>query len=513
MNEPLVIPDEWYSTELPEIEPQVFDRYGMRVDTSGVRWLLNDPTGAIVINWELFPCDGEIRHGCMLFIQHSIRSHATHSTIGAYRDILRALRSAPPSSPSLDALSLEWWRRLRETAREAGHEELLHRIRLWYLWMADLGFPGIDDEDAFEVERWRIPGGVKGEAVARRDKDCGPLTDLQFASLIYSVRREQTTTPELAAVMLCMDLGSNPRNLVLLEERDFVTQEDPKTKERIFFLSVPRIKKRLDERATKLRKISPQTGRVIGELIENNRSRFDGIPDPKRPILCRTKPRRFVYDDPAMSRFQFHWTVSEFTRAVLSYCEENDLRTPGAGDQRFRVFPRRLRYTLGTRLAVQGAPPKVIAEALDHTDLQHVMVYIETAGKFAERLSSAIGPLIKPTIERFLGRMVEGPADAVPANDLSKAIPAVLSGKIMGNIGTCGSSSMCVLAPPLTCYLCDYFQPWRIADHEGLLKNVKELRALMSTGLATPFSIELVDRVIAAIDSVVQLKNASISTN
>jgi len=509
MNEAIAIPSTWQSPELPAIDTFVFDRFGMRVNTNGLHWRLNDPTRLMTINWEAFPCGGEIRHGCMLCIQHSIASHSPRSTQSFFNDILWALRNTPPASDALESLNLDWWRKYREAARNVSREEMLHRVRWWYLWMADLGFPGIDDEDAFEVERWRIPGGVKGEAVTRRDKDCGPLTDLQFAALIYAVRREQPVTAQLAAVMLCMDLGSNPRNLVLLEERDINAFDDPKSGERVCLLAVPRIKKRYDERATKLRKISPQTGKVLEALVAGNKARFGGVADPKRPILCRDTPRRTEYDDPAMKRFEYHWTTAELTNAVRSFCEQNNLRTPGAGDQRFRVFPRRLRYTLGTRLAIQGAPPKVVAEALDHSDLQHVMVYIEAAGKFAERLSTAIGPLIRPTIERFMGRIVDGPADALPANDLSKAIPAVLSGKLMGNIGTCGSSSMCALAPPLTCYLCDYFQPWRIADHEGLLANVKDLRELMSKGLATPFSVEMVDRVIAAIESVIQLKKAS----
>ncbi|ACB75572.1 tyrosine-type recombinase/integrase [Opitutus terrae] len=509
MNEALPIPSDWVSPHLPEVAPYVFDRFGMKVNTTGQAWRLNEPTRPLVVTWSLLPASGEIRHACMLGIQHSICSHAPNTTITAFKAIVWALRAVAPITSDLAALDLDWWRKLRAAARQAHQEERLHHVRWWYLWMADLGFEGIDDEDSFEVERWRIPGGVKGEAVARRDEDCGPLTDLQFAALIYAVRREQPPTLQLAAVMLCIDLGSNPRNLVLLEERDLVTYDDPKGGERVYLLSVPRIKKRLDERATKCRKISAQTGRVLEAVVSQNRAKFGGIADPKRPILCRETPRHLKYDDPEMERFEYHWMTSDLTSAVRSFCEANDLRTPGPGDRRFRVYPRRLRYTLGTRLAVQGAPPKVIAEALDHSDLQHVMVYIEAAGKFAERLTTAIGPLIKPTIDRFLGRLVDGPADAVPANDLSKAIPAVLGAKLMGNIGTCGSSSLCPLAPPLTCYLCDYFQPWRIADHEGLLASVKEVRELMGKGIATPFSMEVIERVIAAIDSVVQLKLAS----
>jgi|GEM_PF-5195601 len=509
MTEALAIPPDWLSPELPEVQAFETDRFGMRVNTSGTRWRLNDPAMPRIISWDLFPIGGEIRHGCMLGIQDSIHSHSASTTSCVFTAISWALRNILPASSDLASLNLDWWRKYRSKSREIQREEHMHLVRAWYLWMADLGFPGIDEEDAFEVEGWKIPGGVRGEAVMRRDVDCGPLNDLQFAALIQAVRRDQPITAARAAVMLCVDLGSNPRNLVLLEERDLRVHTDNKTQLTVYLLAVPRIKKRLDQRATKLRKISPETGRVLQAVIDQNRARFGQEPDPRRPIFCRPKPTKIAYDDPAMKRFEYHWNTHTFSNAVTSFCEKAELRIPGPGDQRFRVFPRRLRYTFGTRLAIEGAPQKVIAEALDHSDLQHTMVYIEAAGKFAEKLSSALGPLLKPIYDRFLGRLVDGPADAVPANDPSKAIPAVLRGKLMGNIGTCGSGTMCALVPPLSCYLCDHFQPWRISDHEGLLKSVKELRVFMEKGMATPFSLEVVDQIIAAISSVVALKNAA----
>lgn len=289
-----------------------------------------------------------------------------------------------------------------------------------------------------------------------------------------------------------------------LEERDLHFYDDVKTGTQVYTLDVPRIKKRQIDRDTKQRRISQETGRVLYELIEQNRKQFGGAQDSNRPIFCRRSPRAIAFADAAMNRFAYHWTCPEFSNAVADFGDKNELRTPGAGDRRFRIFPRRLRYTFATRLAVEGAPPRVIAEALDHTDLQNVQVYIETAGKMAERLTSALGPSLRPITERFLGRMIAGPEEA---GEATKPIPARLSSKMMGHIGSCGGHT-CMEVPPLACYRCRYFSPWRMADHEGLLETVVEFRELIVRGMATPYSLDIVDQAISGIKSVIEAKAA-----
>ena len=52
MTEALAFPEDWQTSELPAIEPFVFDRFGMRVDTMGRAWRLNDPARLMVLNWD-----------------------------------------------------------------------------------------------------------------------------------------------------------------------------------------------------------------------------------------------------------------------------------------------------------------------------------------------------------------------------------------------------------------------------------------------------------------------------
>ncbi|MDQ6674514.1 MAG: tyrosine-type recombinase/integrase, partial [Chloroflexota bacterium] len=58
------------------------------------------------------------------------------------------------------------------------------------------------------------------------------------------------------------------------------------------------------------------------------------------------------------------------------------------------LTPRRLRYTLATEMAREGASRHKIADVLDHTDLQNVEVYIEAASYIVTQINGERNGLI-----------------------------------------------------------------------------------------------------------------------
>lgn len=503
--------DYYEEEDLPALPPFETDRYGNRVDTSVQEWRVIDPSFPATMNWGLLP-EGRVKHALKLWICFSIRSHSPRETNNQFREILFALRLFETIPVELEDLGVNWWKSVRQRLREQDSEYRLHRVRRWYLWMADLELPGIEPETALEIEQWTIPGNVKGEAVESKDKDTGPLNDRQFAALIQMLRREQPPTLGQAATMLCVDLGPNPKALCMLEERDFHSFSDPEMPEKkVYQLDVPRIKKRLDRRETKRRRIDPATGSVLERIIDANRSDLGG-PSPNRPIFCRRKAREVCFKTPGWARFAWHFTASEIHSLVRNYGIDHDLKSPGGGDSSFGIYPRRLRYTFACRLAAQGAPPKLIAELLDHSDLQHVMVYVETAGKLVGRLSAALDAQMRPIVDMFMGRIINADSDAVP-NDPKAQIPGKsFEGRQLGGIGVCGSGSLCKLMPPLTCYVCEHFQPKQTAPHSQMLEAAHQLRKVYAAkDNASNSGLELIDKVIAhiqgVIDATAQLEN------
>jgi len=243
---------------------------------------------------------------------------------------------------------------------------------------------------------------------------------------------------------------------------------------------------------------------VLERIIDSNRVNHDG-PDPKRPIFCRSVTREEYRDKPEWARFKWHFMAREIHSLVRKYGIDHDLRSPGGGDSPFSIYPRRLRYTFACRLAAQGAPPKLIAELLDHSDLQNVTVYVETAGKLVGRLSAALDAQMRPIVDMFMGRIIKSDSDAVP-NDPRAQIPGrSFEGRQLGGIGVCGSGSLCRLMPPLTCYVCEHFQPKQSAPHGQMLEAAHHLRRVYAAKEnANNAGLELVDKVIAHIQGVIE---------
>jgi integrase len=495
--------------ELPEF---VLDRYGNRVDTRGDIWHVNDPSIDLWHSTMDFTMlhDGTLRDALKHWIVYSIKAHSPRETLNQFEEIRWILQKNPNCPESLADLDLKWFQRTRQILRENHAEYRLHRVRAWYLWMSDHEFDEVDDDTAITIESWSIPGNIKGEAVRQHDTSRGPLTYREFAHLTTYLRdlvAKGKRSQEIAAIMLCTDLGPNPKQLSLLEARDLHVFTDSASGEKSYMLDVPRIKKRLSGRETKRRVISNESGILLAHLIAAapERVRLLGA---KAPIFWADKKRHFPPGSKFRGRFDWHTTSDEFRRMMAAFCENHRLCAPGA-TERYTISPRRLRYTFGTRLAAQGVPPAMIAELLDHTDLQHVGVYVQSTELLSDRLDAKIGEQLMPYARRAFG-FVDGPKGSrLGVSQSSIAHPT----KPLG-IGDCGSKSLCHLYPPYSCYGCDYFQPWKDADHASVLTALEEQRSMLAANASDssdrmPHQLDIViERTREIVSAQAALQNA-----
>ena len=145
---------------------------------------------------------------------------------------------------------------------------------------------------------------------------------------------------------------------------------------------------------------------------------------------------------------------------------------------------------------------EALAELLDHTDLQHVLVYY-AGTSMTKRLDEALAVSVGPLVGRFMGRVVSSGADAAGSGGSVKATPM---GRIK-DIGTCGSTALCALYPPFSCYLCPLFQPWRNAPHREVLEDVIRQRddRIEAVGRSDDRIAKQYDELILAIGEVVAL--------
>jgi len=115
----------------------------------------------------------------------------------------------------------------------------------------------------------------------------------------------------------------------------------------------------------------------------------------------------------------------------------------------------------------QGASAQELADLLDHTDLQNVLVYFNSSSQVVGHLDRALAEQMGPLVRAFLGEVV-GPASASDSMDRITTIDLLEA----ADIGKCGASFDCRLAPPVTCYTCDRFQAFSDAPHEKMLESL-----------------------------------------
>jgi hypothetical protein len=277
--------------------------------------------------------------------------------------------------------------------------------------------------------------------------------DLIVAELEKAVGAPQ----DRAIVMLFLELGLNPNQAARLRNEDLISFDGyiEGAARSEYQLRVPRNKKRRPFRETKQRAISQR----LAELLKLLRK---GEPvDSLLHWLPQRAPSRGINE------------------ALRRFVVESNIVSTRTGEL-LNISARRLRYTLGTEAAEQGASDYHVAELLDHSDISHVKVYRKTEPTIADRMERTLDPALAPLVKRFQGQVV----DSAGEYPFGKIPPAPIPGAAfhlpdypldLGGIGWCGldlkAYGLCKKSPPLACYTCPKFAAWRDGPHKDVLEN------------------------------------------
>ena len=260
-----------------------------------------------------------------------------------------------------------------------------------------------------------------------------------------------------------------------------------------YTLKVPRVKKRKEHREERERPISKPLGDLLWELRDRERADSTGAePRAEAPLVHWLGAAAEGEIGPRMQRW---------VRAI-------DLVSPRTGEILI-LNPRRLRYTLATEMARQGASRRKIADVLDHTDLQNVEVYIEASSYVADQVGSKLGPRLDPKVQRFMGKVATPGQHAASSGVPRQVVPGsalqlpVLPLEMPG-VGLCGSKAgLCDKSPPLHCYTCDKFEAWPDGPHDRVAAAIEERIATEWDGDA---DIRIPQQLIDALLAIRQLQ-------
>ena len=369
-----------------------------------------------------------------------------------------------------------------------------------------LGIPGVADDAVELLSELRLKGNPHGVAVMTMDPVRGPFTNLEQeaiqSALHEAFANESIDEGTYLLAWLLMALGARPAQYAALKVCD-LTRSTSKDGDVTYTLKVPRVKqRRVDARGEFTeRSLIPQVGERLFAYAQQIRSTLAGtIQDPDQaPLFPATTQRGRKVSPPG---FEYHDTAQGLSKklgAALNALEVPSERTGGS----LNITPIRFRRTFGTRAAQEGHGELVIAELLDHSDTQHVGVYVASVPEIAERIDRAVAMQLAPLAQAFAGVIIENESQAARAADPTSRIVDLRTDQ-KKPMGSCGQHSFCSFNAPIACYTCKNFEPWLDGPHEALLARLlAERDKLMVT---TDKRIAATnDRTILAVAEVVQL--------
>jgi integrase len=341
-----------------------------------------------------------------------------------------------------------------------GDPQLFLAFRRFYRWATARGVSGFDRLTLRDIEELRPP---------RRQRRIDPrdpgryLTDEEQRLLLTALDAvpavDDPGLRDHVLVQLCWELGCRPDQARGIDERhvhlEHLADED------YGCVEVPRIKQRTATLQYKRRPISSQLAAKILLLLTQNRNAF-GSSGASSPIF-RTQARINMRTKHFGSRLRTNLIATNIAK-FIGKC---------LGDNRFRGA-RMLRHNMAQRLADMGAPAAAIAEALDHSDLTTVEVYVRAKPDVAVLKTRTLGKsgVYRDVLDWLNGRT------PVPrsAADTGVVVQGMVADRYIGHIGKCGlpKHRHCALNPVYSCYGCGQFTPFIDGEHEAVAEAMAQ---------------------------------------
>lgn len=348
-------------------------------------------------------------------------------------------------------------------------EWYLGTLRGFFLRLSKQGFQGIDLSATKLLEQIVLRGNKKGWAVLTMDETEGPFTDMEHRlikdSVVEGFGNGTLNLRQTSLVFLFMTLGIRSAQAADLKVKDLEIKHEVNG-EISYILKVPRVKQRNQKRrkALKERLLDPYVEKILLAWLKKVAEEYhdEKIDDGDLPIFPCI--RRVAKPDPG---FELHSDSINLRAEIIKIFQILSIISPRTNEP-LKVTPRRFRYTLGTRAVIHGAGEMVVAELLDHSDLQNVRVYTKFSDELIEILNEELSSDLGPLAQAFRGEIV-----LFDESDLSDpkniiAYPGVPIEK--GYQGKCRCGGECDDVPPIFCYSCPYFTAFKGAPHEEVLE-------------------------------------------
>lgn len=389
---------------------------------------------------------------------------------------------------------------------DEGHEYYLGALSGFLAKWYRMGYPGISHEAYAFLKKKALKGNRKGWAVLTADPEEGPFTDLELQAICGGINKAYSegaiSNRAYSLVWLFLATGARPVQIATLKVRDLVVTTGEHG-EPLYIVNMPRAKQRnvLMRKLFTPRKIVKDVGPVLEAWTQELREEYalkvtayaDSADLPMFPCdSYHNVPGFELHSDTGKLEYELN--------KIFNVVRVTSHRT----GEPIVIFPRRFRYTLGTRAARNKAGVLAIAHLLDQSDTQNAWVYIKYVPEILKNLDIALAEELAPLGRAFLGEIVEESAKTKLKQNPSTVIRFPDIDPDNGSLGRCGGCGGCLAMVPVSCYVCPNFQAWADAPHEDVLQKLVEERQRVLKATGDEQMAHLNDNVILAVAQVVQ---------
>ncbi|WP_109213818.1 site-specific integrase [Klebsiella variicola] len=275
-----------------------------------------------------------------------------------------------------------------------------------------LGYVGVENSALKALEKISIKSNLTGEAVKRRDPNSGPLTDkelkLIFESISKLLKEDKIHLFIYCYIILLATTGRRPLQLTSLKAKDLIRIDKecllyiPKVKQRKEFRSEFSIVRIDDTLYEKLRTLIDLNQKFIEDRVDVNIVHLRN----ELPIFMDAKKSKLIISDQNLDTIMatdfLHIKNAFISKKLKNLTTKFNIRSSSNNDH-IRLNARRFRYTLGTRLAKEGASVEVIAKALDHKSINSSCIYIKNSSDNVHDIDMSLNSFFEPLSKIFLG--------------------------------------------------------------------------------------------------------------
>lgn len=491
-----------------------FSKDGYQFELKSERWRLNKD---VSVSLELpSHVDHVARTGFRATLQRYAEEKSARHTENMCTRFKRFVRDT--KTDMVTAESILNWRAI--LGRDA--EWHLGGLKGFLIAWHDYGFDGVPDSVVVVLNQLRIKGNRKGQAVTSGCPLSGPLTDLEMEAVLTwantAVEKGSIAFADYAYLLTLAMTARRPVQIAALKGKDLVVDMDKGME--TYRLEVPRCKQRGGAFRAESRSllIPPDLYSVLMIQWKNSVAALENEGVGRVPAGAEGEVPIFLSSLAAngsecsndltalegdFAQDRLHVTTADLARSLGRISQELTARSERTG-KTIKLSATRFRYTRGTKLRREGFGPYVIAELLDHSDIQNVAVYTENTASEASVIAELVGKDLAPFAQACLGKLVSNEREAIRGRDPRSRVP---NGRLNA-VGSCGSFGFCALGFS-ACYTCQHFQPWIDGPHAEVLEDLYREKERMRELNCSEVVFSSKDRLILAVEHCVALCEAA----